>query len=186
MKQNLVLWKINKTDKTDKEKERRHKCPKSSVNRGYHCRCCRAGKKINKKTLRITLHTSVQSLGRVQLFVTPWTAARQASLSISNSWSLPKLMSIESVMDAIQPSYPLSSPSVPALNLFQHQGFFQMSQLFASGGQSIGTSASTSVLPMNTQDWSPLGWTGTISLQYKGLSRVFTNTTVQKHLRRSA
>ena len=58
---------------------------------------------------------------------------------------------------------------------------FQMSQLFASGGQSIGVSASTSVLPMNTQDWSPLGWTGWISLQSQGLSRVFSNTMVQKH-----
>ena len=58
---------------------------------------------------------------------------------------------------------------------------FQMSQLFASGGQSIGVSASTSVLPMNTQDWSPLEWTGWISLQSKGLSRVFSNTTLQKH-----
>ena len=65
--------------------------------------------------------------------------------------------------------------SIPAL------GSFQMSQLFASGGQSVGVSASTSVLPMNTQDWSPLGWTGWISLQSKGLSRVFYNTTVQKH-----
>ena len=60
-------------------------------------------------------------------------------------------------------------------------GSFQMSQLFASGGQNIKVSASTSVLPMNTQDWSPLGWTGWISLQSKGLSRVFSNTTVQKH-----
>ena len=65
---------------------------------------------------------------------------------------------------------------------FPASGSFQMSQLFASGGQSIGVSAfSTSVLPMNTQDWSPLGWTGWISLQSKGLSRVFSNTTVQKH-----
>ena len=63
----------------------------------------------------------------------------------------------------------------------QHQGFFQMSQLFASGGQSIGVLASISVLPMNTQDWSPLGWTGWISLKSKGLSRVFSNTTVKKH-----
>ena len=72
---------------------------------------------------------------------------------------------------------PFSScpPSFPA------SGSFQMSQLFASGGQSIGVSASTSVLPMNTQDWSPLGWTCWISLQSKGLSRVFSNTTVQKH-----
>ena len=64
---------------------------------------------------------------------------------------------------------------------FPASGSFQMSQLFASDGQSIGVSASTSVPPMNTQDWSPLGWTGWISLQSKGLSRVFSNTTVQKH-----
>ena len=85
------------------------------------------------------------------------------------------------VSDVIQPSHPLLSPSPPALNLSQHQGLFKMSQLFASGGQSIGVSALTSVLPMNTQDCSPLGWTGWISLQSKGLSRVFSNTTVQKH-----
>ena len=64
---------------------------------------------------------------------------------------------------------------------FLASGSFQMSQLFPSGGQSTGVSASASVLPMNTQDWSPLGWTGWISLQSKGLSRVFSNTTVQKH-----
>ena len=64
---------------------------------------------------------------------------------------------------------------------FPVSGSFQMSQLFTSGGQSIGVSASTSVLPMNTQDWSPLGWTGWIALQFKGLSRVFSSTTVQKH-----
>ena len=80
------------------------------------------------------------------------------------------------VSDAIQASHPLSSPSLPAFNLSQHQG-----QLFASGGRSIGVSASASVLPMNTQDWSPLEWTGWISLKSKGLSRVFSNTTVQKH-----
>ena len=64
---------------------------------------------------------------------------------------------------------------------FPASGSFQMSQFFASGGQSIGVSASAPVLPMNTQDWSPLGWTGWISLQSKGLSRVFSNTIVQKH-----
>ena len=64
---------------------------------------------------------------------------------------------------------------------FPASGSFPMSQLFTSGGQSIGVSASASVLPMNTQDWSPSGWTGWISLQPKGLSRVFSNTTVQKH-----
>ena len=64
---------------------------------------------------------------------------------------------------------------------FPASGSFQMSQHFASGGQCIGVSASASVLPVNTQDWSPLGWTGWISLQFKGLSRVFSNITVQKH-----
>ena len=64
---------------------------------------------------------------------------------------------------------------------FPESGSFPMSQLFASGGQNIGVSASTSIPPMNAQDWSPLGWTGWISLQSKGLSRVFSNTTVQKH-----
>ena len=67
------------------------------------------------------------------------------------------------------------------LQSFPTSGSFQMSQFFPSGGQSIEVSASTSVLPMNTQDWSPLGWTGWISLQSKRLSRVFVNTTVQKH-----
>ena len=127
---------------------------------------------------------SVQLLSRVWLFVTPWTAARQASLSIANSRSLLKLMSIESVM-------PFNSPAIPFFSCpqsFSASGSFQMSQLFASGGQSIGVSASTLVLPMNIQDWSPLGWTGWISLQPKGLSRVFSNTTVQKAsiLQRSA
>ena len=64
---------------------------------------------------------------------------------------------------------------------FPASGSFPMSQFFISGGQSIGVSTSTSLLPMNTQPWSPLGWTGWISLQSKGLSRVFSNTTVQKH-----
>ena len=67
------------------------------------------------------------------------------------------------------------------LQSFPASGSFPMNQFFASGGQSTGVSASASVLPMNTQDWSPLGWTGWISLQLKGLSRVFSNTTVQKH-----
>ena len=72
-------------------------------------------------------------------------------------------------------------PFSPSPQSFPASGSFKMSQLFASGGQSIGVSVSTSVLPMNTQGWSPLGWTGWISLQSKGLSRVFSNTTVQKH-----
>ena len=87
---------------------------------------------------------------------------------------------VHPVSDAIQPSHPLSSPSPPALNPSQHQSF-PMSQLFAWGGQSTWVSALASFLPKNTQDWSPLGWTGWISLQSKGPSRVFSNTTVQKH-----
>ena len=83
------------------------------------------------------------------------------------------------VGEAIQPSHPLSSPS-PASNPSQHQTF-QMSQLFTWGGQSTGVSALAWFLPKNTQDWSPLEWTDWISLQSKGLSRVFSNTTVQKH-----
>ena len=78
----------------------------------------------------------------------------------------------------------ISSSAVPFSSCpqsFPAWGSFQMSQLFSSGGQTIGVSASRSVLPMNTQDWSPLGWTGWISLQSKGLSRVFSNTTAQKH-----
>ena len=81
--------------------------------------------------------------------------------------------------------YPTISSSVipfsSCLQSFPSSGSFQMSKLFASGGQSIGVSVSTSVLPMNTQDWSPLGWTGWTSLQSEGLSRVFSNTTVQNH-----
>ena len=85
------------------------------------------------------------------------------------------------VGDDIQPSHPLSSPSPPAPQPLPASGSFPMSQLFTWGGQSIGVSALASVLPLNTQDWSPLGWTGWISLQSKGLSRVFSNTAVQKH-----
>ena len=85
------------------------------------------------------------------------------------------------VGDAIQPSHPLQSPSPPAPNTSQHQSLFQTIQIFAWGGQSTRGSALASFLPKNTQDWSPLEWTGWISLQAKGLSRVFSNTTVQNH-----
>ena len=87
---------------------------------------------------------------------------------------------IHRVGDAIQPSHPLPSPFPPAPNPSQHQSL-PMSQLFTWGGQSTGVSALASFLPMNTQDWSPLECTGWISLQSKGLPRVFSNTTVQKH-----
>ena len=84
------------------------------------------------------------------------------------------------VSDAIQSSHPLSFPSPPT-SIFPSIKVFSNESVFASGGQSIRVSASASVLPMNIQGWSPLGWTGQISLQSKGLSRVFSNTTVQKH-----
>ena len=125
-----------------------------------------------------SVSVSVQSLSHVWLFATPWTTARQASLSITNSRNPPKPMAVESVMPTILSSVvPFSScpQSFPA------SGSFPVSQIFASGGQSIGVSGSTSVLPINNQDWSSPGWTGWISLQSKGLSRVFSNTTVQKH-----
>ena len=129
--------------------------------------------------------SSVQLLSRVRLFATPWTAACQASLSITNSQSLLRLTSFELVMPSNHPT--ISSSVVPVVPLssciqsFPASGSFQMSQPFASSGQSIGVSASASVLPKNSQDWSPLGWTGWISLQSKGLSSIFSNTTVQKH-----
>ena len=121
--------------------------------------------------------SSFQSLSHVQLFVTPWTTARQASLSITNFWSLPKLISIESVMPSsyLILCHPLLllPPIPPSISLFP------ASQLFTWGGQSTGVSALASFLPKKTQGWSPSEWTGWISLQSKGLSRVFSNTTVQ-------
>ena len=110
----------------------------------------------------------------------PWTAARQASLSFTISQSFLKLMPIESVMPSnhLILCCPLFSSH---LQSFPASGSFQMSQLFTSGSQSTGVSASASVFPVNTQVWSPLGWIGWVSLQSKGLARVFSNTTVQKH-----
>ena len=123
--------------------------------------------------------SSVQSLSRVQLFEIPWMqhvrpprpspTPRVYSNSCPLSWWCHPTISSSVV--------PFSS----CLQSFPASESFQMSQFFTSGGQSIGVSASTSVLPMNTQDWFPLGWTGWISLQSKELSRVFSNTTVKKH-----
>ena len=146
--------------------------------------------------------SSVQSLSCVWLFVTPWTAARQASLQFSHSVVSNSLRLLESrhtrpscpsqTLRVYSNSWPscrwchpaMSSSVIPFSSCPQSlpsSGSFPTSQLFAWGGQSIGVSASTSVLPMSTQDISSLGWTGWISLQSKGLSRVFSNTTVQKH-----
>ena len=107
-------------------------------------------------------------------------AAYQASLSTTNSRSLLKLTSIGSVMPS---NYLiLCCPLLLLPSIFPSIfGYFPMSQFFTSGDQSIGVSVSASILPMNIQDWFPLGWTGWISLKSKGLSRVFSNTTVQKH-----
>ena len=116
-------------------------------------------------------------VSRVRLFVTAWITACQASLSITNSRSLPK--PIELVMPSSH--LILCRPLLLLPQSLPASGSFPISQLYAWGGQSAGVSASASVLPMNTQDWSPLGWTGWISLQSKGLSRFFSNTTVQKH-----
>ena len=121
----------------------------------------------------------VQSLSRVGFFVTAWTAACQAPLSSTVSWSLLKFMSIELVM--LSNHLILCHPLLFWPLIFPASGSFPVSQLFTSCGQRIGASASPSVLPMNTQDWSPLGWTGWISLQSKGFSRVFSSITVQKH-----
>ena len=102
---------------------------------------------------------------------------QHARLPFTISLSLLKFMSIESMMPSkhLILCRPLLLPSFPA------SGFFPVSQLFASGGQRIGTSVLASVLPMNIQGWFPLGWTGLISLLSKGVSGVFSSTTVQKH-----
>ena len=126
----------------------------------------------------VSQFSSVQLLSRDQLFATPWTAA----------WQLPYLSPTSGVYSNPCPlswwCHPtISSSVIPFSHLqsFPASASFQMSQFFVSGGQSIGVSASASVLPMNIQNWFPLGWTAWISLQSKALSRVFCNTTVQKH-----
>ena len=125
------------------------------------------------------IFNSVQSLSHVRLFVTLWITAHQASLCITNSQSSLKLMSIESVMPSSVSSsvIPFSScsQSLPASESFP------MTQLFTWGDQSTGVSALASFLPKKSQGWSPTEWTGWISLRSKGLSRVFSNTTVRKH-----
>ena len=134
---------------------------------------------MGRKLYSVGILSSVQLLSCVRLFATPWTTAHRPPCPsptpgvYSNScplsqWYHPTISS--SVI-------PFSS----CLQSFAASKSFPMNKFFASGGQSIRLSASASVLPMNTQDWSPLGWTGWISLQYKGPSRVFSNTTVQKH-----
>ena len=121
----------------------------------------------------------VQSLSPVQLFVNWWTAAHQASLSFTISQSCSNSCPLSRWCHPT-----ISSSVIPfssCLQSFPASRSFQMSQFFTSDGQSIGASALASVLPMNIQDWFPLGLTGLISLQSKGLWRLFFNTTVKKH-----
>ena len=123
--------------------------------------------------------SSVQSLNRVWLLVIPWTTESQASLSITNSQSLPKLMFTESMMPSshliLYCPLLLLPPIPPSIRVFSIELALHMRwPKYWSYSFNI-------ILPMNTQDWSPLGWTGWISLQSKALSRVFSNTTVQKH-----
>ena len=127
----------------------------------------------------ISLSSSVQPLSHVRLFATPWIAARQASLAITISQSSLKLTSIELVMPSSQ--LILCRPLLLLPQSLPASESFPMSQLFAWGGQSTGVSASASFPPKKSQGWSLSEWTGWISLQSKDLSRVFSNSTVQKH-----
>ena len=123
--------------------------------------------------------SSVQSLSRVRLFATPWVAAHQASLSITNSRSSLRFTSIKLVMQSshIKLCHPLLLlPPIPlSIRVFSNESILLIRW------PKYWSFSFTSVLPKNTQDWFPLEWTGWISLQSKGLSRVFSNTTVQKH-----
>ena len=130
-------------------------------------------------TAVLFISSVAQSLNRVQLFATPWIAAHQASLSITNSQSSLRLTSIESVMPSSH--LILCVPFFSCPPSFPASGSFQMSQLFSWGGQNTGVSALASFLPKKSQGWSPSEWIDWISLQTKALSRVFSNTTVQKH-----
>ena len=125
----------------------------------------------------------IQSLSHVQLFVTLWTEVHQASLSFTISLRLLKLISIEWVMPSNH--LILYSPLLILPSIFPASGSFPTSRLFASGDQSIRASVSTSVLPMNIQGSFPLGLAGLISLQSKGLSGVFSSTTVQNQFFRA-
>ena len=126
---------------------------------------------------RRTLHSfsSVQSFSPVRLFATPWSAAHEASLSIPNSRSSLRLTWCHPAISSSVVPFSSCPQSLPASKSFP------MSQLFAWGGQSTRVSALASFLPKKSQGWSPSEWTGWISLQSKGLSRVFSNTTAQKH-----
>ena len=146
-----------------------------NLNTILNCGCTGCIPTNNVRSVQLS---SVQLLSRVQLFVTPWTAASQACLSITNSWNFPKLISIESVMPSknlILFHHLLLPPLIfPSIRVFSKES---VSWIRWSNYWSL---SSASVLPMNTQDWFPLGWTGLI-LQSKAYSQIFSNTKVQKH-----
>ena len=139
---------------------------------------------VYNKVIQLHTHTYTHidvwkclSLNRVRLFATPWTAVHQASLSITNSWNLLKLMSIESVMPSNH--LILCRPLLLLPSIFPSIRAFSNESVLCIRWPNVGALASASVLIMNIQDWFPLGWTGWISLQSKRLSRVSSNTTVQ-------
>ena len=125
------------------------------------------------------IFSSVQSLSRVRLFATPWIAARQDSLSITISWSSLRLTSIKSVMPyshlILCHSLLLLPPILPSISVFSSESTLHMRW------PKYWSFSLATVLPMNTQDWSSLGWTSWTSLQSKELSKIFSNTTVKKH-----
>ena len=118
-----------------------------------------------------------------QLCPTPCNPMNHSTPGLPVHHQLPEITQthVHRVSDAIQPSHPLLSPSPPALNPSQHQSLFQWVNSLHEVPKVLEFSALASFLPKTSQDWSPLEWTGWISLQSKGLSRVFSNTTVQKH-----
>jgi len=141
--------------------------------------CIKWGKKNHDIGYRQSEVMLLLSLGRVRLFVISWTTACQTSLSFTVSQSFLTLMSTVLMMPSTISSSVIPFSSCP--QSFPTSGSFPKIQLLESGGQSIGVSASASVLPMHIQDWFPLGWTGLISLLTKRLSRVLSSTTTQKH-----
>ena len=145
-------------------------------------RCPSADEWIRKLWYIYTMEYSVQFSSVAQSCPTLCNPMNRSTPGLPVHRQLPEFTEthVHRVSDAIQPSHPLSSPSPPAPNPSQHESF-PMSQLFSWGGQSTGVSALASLLPKKSQGWSPSEWTGWISLQFKGLSRVFSNTTVQKH-----
>ena len=131
----------------------------------------------------LCLSPSVQFSSVAQLCLTLCDPVNRSTPGLPVHHQLPESTQthVHWVGDTIQPSHPLLSLSPPAPNPSQHQGLFKWVSSSHQVAQSIGVSASTSVLPMNTQNWSPLAWTGCISLKSKGLSRIFSNITVQRH-----